>query len=112
MKDFLYIFVILLLFVLILFVAYSDWGDGGRNGIVVEDASAKDRFSTKRFPETSGSGLKSLLPQELPAFEGLPQRAIDPGQKNYQRQQKFVKERTLEQQKRSDERARKENRVP
>lgn len=104
MRNLVSIFIILLLFIIVLIVAYSDWGKVRHGG--VDDASARDRFSTKRFPATSGSGLKPLLPQELPALKALPQQKIDRERSDYEKQRKVVTDRTLEQQKESDRRAR------
>ena len=110
MKNSIYLLVVLFVFVVILFVAYSDWGRYPLGKGVMEDADASDRFSRQRFPETSGSRLPGL-PQDLPPLEGLPReetpsQRMDRSRKDYEAEQWRELERRKAQQAESARRAR------
>ena len=106
MTNSIYFIVIVFIFIVVLFIAYSDWGRFPQDQGVVEGANAADSFSKKRFPETSGSGLAPVLPQELPPLKSAPASNFDSSKKQYETQQDFVRERSRQQQLESDERAR------
>ena len=105
MNNYNYLIVILFVFIAVLIIAYSDWGRFPQGNRMIEDANAADRFSRQRFPETSGSNLKPLLPQDLPALEGAPVKDFDSSKQQYEAQEEYRQKLTEEQQTESDRRA-------